>query len=119
MIEGLPPPRLDTGFEVEDIRFTKIIINCHSRSNLNIITKFNNFIIKNVSCKHSGEVGIYAVGVEGNPLKNITLRNITVLSTPRDEVVAFAEGLRYFGVVINGKILAKPVNTGVMGLHTD
>ena len=93
--------------------------NYHGSRGGHYPTKFNNFIIKNVSCKHSGEVGIYAVGVEGNPLKNITLRNITVLSTPRDEVVAFAEGLRYFGVVINGKILAKPVNTGVMGLHTD
>jgi len=63
--------------------------------------------------------GIYAVGVDGNPLKNISLKNVTVLNTPRDAVVYNAENLKYFGVVINGMDLKKPMKTGVVALHTD
>jgi hypothetical protein len=64
-------------------------------------------------------VGIYAVGVAGNPLKNITLKNVTVLSTPCDQIVDNAVNLIYNGVHINGVIIEKPVNTGVVKLHTD
>ena len=99
--------------------FIRFENNYHGSRGGHYPTRFNNFIIQNVSCKHSGEVGIYAVGVEGNPLKNITLKNVTVLNTPRDEVIDFAEGLKYFGVVINGVGLKKAVNTGVVALKTD
>jgi hypothetical protein len=72
--------------------FIRFENNYHGSRGGHCPTKFDGFTIENVSCKHSGEVGIYAVGVEGNPLKNITLKNVTVLNTPGDEVFAFAEG---------------------------
>jgi polygalacturonase len=99
--------------------FIRFENNYHGSRGGHYPTKFNNFTIQNVSCKHSGEVGIYAVGVQGNPLKNITLKNVTVLNTPRNEVVDNAESLKYFNVSINGAALDKPVNTGVVMLHTD
>ncbi len=99
--------------------FIRFENNYHGSRGGHYPTSFNGFTIENVTCKHSGEVGIYAVGVEGNTLKNIILKNVAVLNTPGDEVVAFAEELKYFGVVINGVRLAKPVNTGVVALKTD
>jgi polygalacturonase len=99
--------------------FIRFENNYHGSRGGHYPTKFNNFTIQNVSCKHSGEVGIYAVGVQGNPLEHITLKNVTVLNTPRDEVVDNAENLKYFNVSINGVALNKPVNTGVVMLHTD
>ena len=80
---------------------------------------FNNFHIDNVTCNQCGEVGIYAVGVEGNPLKNIALSKITVLQAARAEVIYNATNLTYKDVTINGKPLLKPTNTGVITLHTD
>lgn len=99
--------------------FIRFENNYHGPRGGHYPTKFNGFTIEGVSCKHSGEVGIYAVGVEGNPLKNILLKNVTVMDTPRDEVVYLADGLKYFGVVINRVKLAKPVDTGVVALKTD
>ena len=82
-------------------------------------TLFNNFVIENVTCNVCGEAGIYAVGVDGNPLKNISLKNVTILKVPRSEVIYNAENLTYDDVLVNGIKLAKPKNTEVITLHTD
>jgi len=82
-------------------------------------TLFNNFVIENVTCNVCGEAGIYAVGVDGNPLKNISLKNATILKVPRAEVIYNAENLTYDDVLVNGIKLAKPKNTEVITLHTD
>jgi len=82
-------------------------------------TNFNNFNIEKVNCNYAGETGIYAVGVDGQPLKNITLSKINITKTPKDEVITNTENLIYNGVVVNGHILAKPTNTPVIQLHTD
>jgi polygalacturonase len=99
--------------------FIRFENNYHGSRGGHYPTRFNHFIIQDVTCKHSGEAGIYAVGVTGNPLRNISLKNVTVLSTPRNEVVDNAENLTYKNVVINGTILIKPTNTGMIVLHTD
>ena len=99
--------------------FIRFENNYHGSRGGHYPTRFNNFIIQDVICKYSGEVGIYAVGVANNPLKNITLKNITVLKTPRDEVIDNTDSLKYYYVLINGHILPKPLNTGVIILHTD
>jgi len=82
-------------------------------------TNFNNFDIEKVNCNYAGETGIYAVGVDGQPLKNITLSKVNITKTPKDEVITNTENLIYKGVVVNGHILAKPTNTPVIQLHTD
>src|SRR5579872_3657444 len=78
--------------------FIRFENNYHGSRGGHYPTRFNHFVIQNVTCKHSGEVGIYAVGVTGNPLRNISLKNATVLSTPRNEVVDNAENLTYKNV---------------------
>jgi len=99
--------------------FIRFENNYHGSRGGHYPTLFNNFTIDNVTCIQSGEVGIYAVGVQGNPLKNISLKNVSVIKTPRAEVIDNAENLTYNGVKINGTVLTKPTNTGVILLHTD
>jgi len=99
--------------------FIRFENNYHGSRGGHYPTLFNNFHIDNVTCNQSGEVGIYAVGVEGNPLKNIALSRVTVLHTPKTEVIFNAENLTYKEVKINGNTLLKPTNTGVITLHTD
>jgi polygalacturonase len=82
-------------------------------------TLFNNFVIANVICNYAGEAGIYAVGVNGNPLKNISLKNVIIQKTQVPEVISNADNLTYNGVIINNITLSKPTNTSVFTLHTD
>ncbi|WP_461453213.1 glycoside hydrolase family 28 protein [Mucilaginibacter sp.] len=82
-------------------------------------TTFNNFEIEKVNCNYAGETGIYAVGVDGQPLKNITLSKVNIIKTPRDEVITNTENLIYNGVTVNGRVLAKPTDSPVIQLHTD
>lgn len=122
---------LDRGGFIEDIHvhnvqcdtavagFIRFENNYHGSRGGHYPCKFNNFTIENVTCNHAGEVGIYAVGVQGNPLKNISLKKVTVLHTPKPEIISNAENLTYDGVTINGINLAKPTNTEVITLHTD
>jgi len=99
--------------------FIRFENNYHGSRGGHYPCKFNNFHIDNVTCNQSGEVGIYAVGVDGNPLKNIALSGVTILHTPRPEVIYNADNLTYKGVKINGNDLLKPTDTGVITLHTD
>jgi polygalacturonase len=99
--------------------FIRFENNYHGSRGGHYPTLFNNFHIDNVTCNQSGEVGIYAVGVDGNPLKNIALSKVTVLHSPKTEVIYNAENLTYKEVKINGNTLLKSTNTGVITLHTD
>ena len=122
---------LDRGGFIEDILVTNVKCdsarsafirfenNYHGSRGGHYPTRFNNFHIENVTCNFSGEAGIYAVGIPGNPLKNIYLKKVTVSSTPVKEVISNAVNLSYDDVVINGTPLSKPENTGVIRLHTD
>jgi polygalacturonase len=122
---------LDRGGFIEDIHVNNIICdsarsafirfenNYHGSRGGHYPTLFNNFTISDVTCKHTGEVGIYAIGVQGNPLKNISLNNVVIKNTPRAQIIDYADNLQYKKVTINGVALTKPVNTGVIQLHTD
>ena len=99
--------------------FIRFENNYHGSRGGHYPTRFDQFFIHDVSCTYSGEVGIYAVGVAGNPLKNISLKNVTVHNTPKSEIIDNAKNLNYSEVRINGVVLMKPTNTGVVMLHTD
>jgi polygalacturonase len=99
--------------------FIRFENNYHGSRGGHYPCNFNNFTIDNVTCNYAGEVGIYAVGKKDNPLKNINLKKVTVLKTPKPEVIDNAVNLTYNGVLVNGTKLIKPTNTGVITLHTD
>jgi len=82
-------------------------------------TRFSNFMIRNVTCNYSGEVAIYAVGIQKYPLKNISLKKVTVLHTPKDQIIKNVQQLRYNDILVNGIQIKKAVNTGFAMLHTD
>ena len=68
-------------------------------------TLFRNFVIENAFCKLSKKVGIYLAGFEGYPLQNITLRNVTIDSTPVPYYLQNAENIVFDHVIVNGKQL--------------
>jgi hypothetical protein len=122
---------LDRGGFIEDIHVNNVFCdsarsafirfenNYHGSRGGQYPTLFNNFTIRDVSCKYSGEVGIYAVGVKDHPLENIALKGVTVLSTPQAQIIDNIQNLTYDHVVINGEHYKDPTNTGVIQLHTD
>ncbi len=80
-------------------------------------TLFHNFFIQNITCKFAGEVGIYLSGFDGYPLKNITLKDITVDSTPISYNLQHVENTIFNQVKINGKLLDKsPVPSEIIQL---
>jgi len=80
-------------------------------------TLFRNFVIENVSCKQSKEVGIYLAGFEGYPLKDITLRNVTIDSTPVPYCLQNVENVVFDHVIVNGKTLdTNPTPTEIINL---
>jgi polygalacturonase len=82
-------------------------------------TLFKNFIIRNVHCRTSAEVGIYAVGIEGTPLRNILVKNIEIQHTPSVQILDNVIGLRYENVVINGKATQPVFTSERLKLKTD
>ena len=81
-------------------------------------TLFRNFLIEDVSCKVSGETGIYINGFESYPLKDITLRNVTIESTPVPYCLQNAENVIFDNVNINGELLdEKPEPSEIIPLR--
>ncbi len=99
--------------------FIRFENNYHGSRRGHYPTLFNNLRIENVSCNYSGEVGIYAVGVKGHALTDIVLKKVTVLHTPRSQIIDNVQQLIYDHVFINGINIKKPEITGVEMMHTD
>ncbi len=99
--------------------FIRFENNYHGSRGGHYPTNFSNFNIQKANCNYSGETGIYAVGVKGNPLKNIALDKVVIVKTPTDQIIDNAENLTYKSVMINGSAIAKPIITGTVKLHTD
>ncbi len=98
--------------------FIRFENNYHGSRGGHYPTLFNNYKIENVSCDYSGEVGIYAVGIKGQSLNNILLKKVTVIKTPKPQIIDNVKNLVYDHVLINGRDL-KPIITGDEMLHTD
>lgn len=82
-------------------------------------TRFNNFVIEHVTCKQSAECGIYISGMDGFPVKNITLIDIQIGTTPAPYCLKNAENVVFEKVIINGKMLNKtPVEIPLVNLKT-
>jgi len=73
-------------------------------------TTFEDFHISNVKGGSSGECGIYAVGIEGYPIKNVELKNVTLEQCPTPFIFANAENFSFENVLINGEKLPKTID---------
>lgn len=99
--------------------FIRFENNYHGSRGGHYPTLFTNYTIENVSCDYSGEVGIYAVGIEGHALNNIFLKKVSIIKTPKTQIIDNVKNLVYDRVFINGIDFKKPVITGFEMLHTD
>jgi len=67
---------------------------------------FRNFFIGNVTCQLADHYGIYAVGVEGTPISNVTLKDVTIAKAL---IPAFTLHIRDFKL-LNVKTNGMPVS---------
>ena len=65
-------------------------------------TLFQNFLIENVKGDHSGDCGFYAVGLANHPLKDITLKNITLRSCKTPYIMRNVENVKFENVTLGG-----------------
>lgn len=83
-------------------------------------TRFENFLIRNVTGNKSGECGFYAVGIEGYPMRNITLENVDLQNVPTPYYLSNVENINFHNVRINGQLMEQnPVYTEEATLKTD
>ena len=73
-------------------------------------TTFEDFHISNVKGGSSGECGIYAVGIEGYPIKNVALSNVTLEQCPTPYIITNAENFSFENVLINGEKLPQALD---------
>jgi polygalacturonase len=69
--------------------------------------KFQNFMIENVKGDRSGECGIYAVGIEKYPIKDVLLRNIQLRSCKIPYIMKNVENVTFENVSLGGTIMPK------------
>ena len=83
-------------------------------------TRFENFRISNVKGGKSRECGFYAIGVEGYPIRNIALKNITFDDCKTAYTLVNTENISFDDVSINGQVLPRvPDDTEASHLRTD
>lgn len=100
--------------------FIRFENNYHGGRGGNHPTKFSDFTISNVRGGKSDECGFYAIGVEGVPISNVTLRNVDLADCKTSYTLTNAENIRFENVRINGKLLPEvPQYTDASQLATD
>jgi polygalacturonase len=73
---------------------------------------FQNFLIENVKGDRSGECGFYAVGIDKYPLKDITLKNITLRQCKTPYIMRNVERVIFDNVTLGGvKMPLNPTET--------
>ncbi len=68
-------------------------------------TRFENFLIRNVTGNRSDECGFYAVGIEGYPMRDIRLENVELKEAPIPYMLKNTENVIFNNVRINGELL--------------
>ena len=112
-VDGITVDRVYTAF----IRFEN---NYHGGRGGFHPTLFENFRISNVRGGSSDECGFYAIGVDGFPIKNVSLKNVVLDSCKTAYTLVNTEGLHFDNVVINGQCLPdNPEDTAANQLRTD
>ena len=80
---------------------------------------FQNFLIENVHGDRSGECGFYAVGIEKYPLKDITLRNISLRQCKTPYILKNVENVTFENVIFGGmKMPVNPTETSETKLNS-
>lgn len=83
-------------------------------------TTYENFLIRNIKGNKSGECGFYAVGVEGYPMRNITLEDVDLQNVPTPYYLSNVENINFHNVRINGQLMEQnPSTTEEAMLKTD
>lgn len=67
---------------------------------------FSDFIIQDVYCKEAVNFGFYAVGIEGHPLQDICLKNVTIEKATIPYVLKNTNAVTFDHVTINQELLA-------------
>jgi len=82
-------------------------------------TLFENFLIENVTGDRSGECGFYAVGIAKYPLKDITLKDITLRKCKTPYILKNVEHVKLENVILGGiKMPENPEETEETKLNT-
>lgn len=63
---------------------------------------FRDFSISNVSCVSARKYGISAVGVQGHPIRNVSMKNVEIKQCGTPYEIVNVEGLHLENVIING-----------------
>lgn len=112
-VDGITIDRVRTAF----IRFEN---NYHGGRGGFHPTTFENFRISNVRGGVSEECGFYAIGVDGYPIRNISLHNVVLDSCKTAYTLVNTENIRFDRVTINGETLPEvPEDTAAAQLRTD
>ena len=67
------------------------------------IPTINNVVLENVTVENGGEYGVLIKGREQEPVKNITLKNVTIRNTKKPLEIENCEPIKFINTTINGK----------------
>ncbi len=116
---------LDRGGLVEHIRARNITVDAVKESAIRFETgyhgyrgghfppSFKDFVIENLTCGKSSAYALYSEGVEGCPIRQVLIRNVTVVSAKAALWLKHNEDLTLDHVSVNGVVLPPhPPETG-------
>ncbi|MBN1867105.1 hypothetical protein JW916_07405 [Candidatus Sumerlaeota bacterium] len=72
-------------------------------SGTGVLPAIRNFTIENVTCQSAGSYGLYMLGLPESPIRDVTLRNVTIDYAGTSTGIANVENLQMINVRINGE----------------
>ncbi|HEX7847189.1 MAG TPA: glycosyl hydrolase family 28 protein, partial [Chitinophagaceae bacterium] len=106
---------LDRGGYIEQIRVRNVSADSlraaaikfepdyKSESKQNYPTRFNDFLLEDITCEYAANYGIDITGFEAMPVTDVTVRKTNIKKTPQASRVKNAQGISFKDVMANGK----------------
>ncbi|MBN2089895.1 glycoside hydrolase family 28 protein [candidate division KSB1 bacterium] len=67
--------------------------------------RFRNFVIEDVTCLKADQYGFYAVGIEGTPIHDVTLKNVKILQAGIPALTSHISHIQLSNFMINDTVI--------------
>lgn len=105
LIENFYVRNIEIGQVKEAVLKIDMFYNVHGNQEGTFIPRIENIYLENVKVKNGGQFSILAKGHKESPIKNITLKDVTITNVKQPYSIENVDNLKFINTSINGKII--------------
>ena len=105
IIENIYVRNIEVGIVKEAVLLATMFYDVYGNQTGKYLPVIRNIHLENIKVKDGGKYGVWAIGYKESPVKNITLKNVTIDKAGTEYSLENVENIRFINTTINGKLI--------------